>query len=882
MKKFLTDLALHGSAVLAVFALSACGGATGPADTEVALSASASKQSGAPDATALAVRNGDNDAIPEWLPAVAEGQSFSAGDGKTVRFGAGEHWIEKLLSGEVQCTNDFFGRDPIYGVFKACEVRAPVAAPSPVPPSPTPPPPTPSPSPVAWQQVAVEWQQFAVPSPKLVRYGVGDGWVEKTVSGDVQCTNAYFGRDPNFGVFKACQIQVTAVSAPVPPVAPPVPPALPFPTPAPAPAPNPTSVTIAPLGTPRILVSDAPTMDRLRAALASAAPSAVRFKTIVDAQMADPTNSKYWGFQIWYAALIGQVTGEATYCRWAVDRTDAFVQSEEALINANQRATVAADSYLGVGPVVGSLSMVYDWCRPQMSAAQRTRWSTYANQAVWNVWNFNSAKWGNAAHPWTGWSVDNPSNNYYYSFLRATMLLGLASVGENPQAQAWLDKFLNEKMLGQLIPTFNRDLEGGGSREGTGYGVALKNLFDLYYLWEKSTGHRLADHTPHTLASIDKMLHDIVPTLTHVAPTGDHARESTGALFDYHREYLQILAHLYPTDAMSGVAKTLLAKSSVPRMANAFEAWADFIYDTSTITAQPLSRLPTAHWGSGTGQFSMRSAWALDATYANLICGPYTESHAHHDQGSFVLFKGGWLATDENIHSHSGLVQEESAHNLVRIEQNGVVVPQTYNSSCKMQALADTPLYSYGLAVSTPSYAGKAAVQKLEREFLFIKPGVVVVLDRVQTSGPGVKRVWTLNLPATPTVVGDRLSISSGANQLDVQRLAPAGLTTQVKSWPQLNADMLRGARVDVADSQGDASVFLHVLGTDQAFSSAVRSDAAGQIGAEIKLADGSTVIARFSLSGTGGSVEMKNSSGVVTSAGALPTGVQSIARFAN
>jgi hypothetical protein len=641
-------------------------------------------------------------------------------------------------------------------------------------------------------------------------------------------------------------------------------------------------VNIAPLGSPRILVGDVATMTRLRAALSSSAPSAVRFKTIVDGQMADPTNSKYWGFQTWYAALIGQVTNDAAYCRWAVARTDAFVQSEEALIANNQRANVAADSYLDVGPIVGSLSMVYDWCRPQMTDTQRARWATYANQAVWNVWNFKSAKWGNTTYAWTGWSVDNPSNNYYYSFLRATMLLGLASAGENPQAPAWLDKFLVEKMQGQLIPTFNRDLVGGGSREGTGYGVALKGLFDLYYLWEKSTGNRLADSTPHTLASIDKMLHDIVPTLTHVAPTGDHARESTGALFDYHREYLQILSHLYPNDAMAGVSKTLLAQSSVPRMANAFEAWADYLYDPGSLTAQPLSRLPTAHWGSGTGQFSMRSAWALDATYANLICGPYSESHAHHDQGSFVLFKGGWLATDENTNSRSGLVQEEAAHNLVRVEQNGVVVPQTYNSTCNMKALADTPLYSYGLAVSTPSYSGKSAVQKMEREFLFIKPGVVVVLDRVQTSGPGIKRVWTLNLPSAPTVVGDRFSVTSGANQLDVQRLAPAGLTTQVSSWPQLSADMLKGARVDVADSNGDASVFLHVLGTDRAFSSAVRSDAAGQIGAEIKLADGSVVVARFSLAGTGGTVEMKNASNAVTSSGALPTTVQDIPRFAN
>ena len=128
-------------------------------------------------------------------------------------------------------------------------------------------------------------------------------------------------------------------------------------------------------------------------------------------------------------------------------------------------------------------------------------------------------------------------------------------------------------------------------------------------------------------------------------------------------------------------------------MANGFEAWADFLYDQSDLPAQPLSRLPTAHWGSGTGQLSVRSAWTTDATYSNLICGPYTQSHAHRDQGSFVLFKGHWLAFDENIDSHSGLAQGEAAHNLVRIEKRGAVVGQRDDASCAMVALANGPTY---------------------------------------------------------------------------------------------------------------------------------------------------------------------------------------------
>ncbi|MFN0185169.1 MAG: hypothetical protein ACKVQR_15255 [Aquabacterium sp.] len=626
-------------------------------------------------------------------------------------------------------------------------------------------------------------------------------------------------------------------------------------------------------------MADAATLSRLRTALNGNLASATRFRNMVNAQI---NGANYYGFQPWYAALMAQVTGTASYCTYAVNRTESFVASEEALINANQRAVVAGDSYLEVGELIGNMAIVYDWCRAQMNTSQRTRWATYGNQAVWNVWNHTQARWGNTVYAWSGWSVDNPANNYYYSFLRATMLLGLATHGENSSAQGWIDKFRTDKIANQLVPTFNRDLQGGGSREGTGYGTALKGLFDLYYWWEKSTTQRIADLTPHTLASMDKFPHDMVPTLDRIAPTGDHARDSTAALFDYHREYLSILARLYPSDSMAGVVKTVLAQSSVPVMANSFEIWVDYLYDLTDLAAQPLSRLPTARWSNGTGQFSTRSAWATDAAYANLICGPYTESHAHRDQGSFVFFKGNWLALDANLFSHSGIYQNEAAHNLVRVERNGSVVTQVWNASCNLQALADTPHYSYARAVVTPMYAGKPTVVKMEREFLFIKPGTLVVLDRAQTSGTGVRRVFTLNLPAAPTISGAQLSVASGGNQLDVHRLAPTGLTWQAQAWPTLDADMNAGYRVDAGDTAGDSTVFLHVLGADRAVNTATRSDGSGTTGVQVSLANGGTALVRFSTSGSGGTLDLRDGTGTVLFNGALPTTVQTLPRLAN
>jgi len=640
------------------------------------------------------------------------------------------------------------------------------------------------------------------------------------------------------------------------------------------------AVTIAPLGSPRILVSDADTLAHLRGLLNSNAESALRFKTMVDNQIAGVND--YYGFEPWYAALMGQITGVQGYCNYAVTQTEDFVASEEALIQANQRATVAGDSYLEVGPKIGNLALVYDWCRGTMTNGQRQRWMTYANQAVWNVWHHQDAVWGTTAYPWSGWSVDNPVNNYYYSFLEATMLLGLSTHGENPDAPTWLYQFRTAKLKNQLFPTFNRDLVGGGSREGTGYGTAMKNLWRLYDWWERSTGDNVAGKTPHTKASLAHMMHSIVPTLDQLTPTGDHARDSTAALFDYHRDYLQVLMGLYPNNALSGAAKSLLAQSSVPEMQNSFMFYSDYLYDHAGIIARPLTSLQTAYWGSGTGQFSMRSAWNKKAVYANFICGPYSESHAHRDQGSFTLFKGSWLAYDANIDSHSGIQQGEELHNLVRIEDNGAVISQRLEETgagpCEMRALAHNSHYDYASANITPVYGGQPEVAKVEREFLFIKPRTFLVFDRVQASGANTHTVWTLNVPVQPLVNGAAFSIKRGsglnANRLDVLRLSPAGLTTVVRPWPSLDSDLLGGYRVDVADSGAGESYFLHLLDVNKSVLSAVRSDADGQTGAVLVLQDGRKITVRFNNAASGGTLEIRDAADTVVLNEALPVTV--------
>ncbi|MBI5488223.1 MAG: hypothetical protein HY905_12895 [Deltaproteobacteria bacterium] len=623
---------------------------------------------------------------------------------------------------------------------------------------------------------------------------------------------------------------------------------------------------------PRIYLDDA-NRTRLAAMLSEGRAAATRFRDMVDNQL---DGADYYAFRASDAALLWQLTGDASYADYAIGMVEDFVAAEEALIAGGERAEVAADSYLYVGEDVGEVALVYDWCFDRLTTDQRARWLAYADQAVWNVWHPDEATWNGNSFPWSGWSIDNPSNNYYYSFLRATMLLGLAARGELPSAETWISTFRDAKLETQLFPTFERDLTGGGSREGTGYGVSMARLFELYDWWEASTGERVADRTAHTRASLPAMLHSVVPTMDRIAPIGDHARDSTAALFDYHRRYIQILDWLYRSDALAAIGKGFLDACSVPEMGNAFMFLDDFLYDQPELVAAPLDGLYPAYYAPGTGQLYARSSWDVDATWVSFLAGPYTESHAHRDQGSFLVYKREWLADDQNLRSHSGIRQEEELHNLVRIEQGGATVQLAYDTAATLEALADEPLYSYFAADVTPSYGGDPAVTRVEREVVFVKPDVLVVFDRVDAAA-GTRRVWQLNSAAHPSVAGNVIDLSGTSTDFLVWMMAPGGTTADVVDWTT-DDDMNGGWRVDVADdSAGGRSRFLHVLSLDGAATGVGSSDDGTRSGAGISLAAGGSAVVRFENDGWGGTLQLLDAGGGVVLEVVLESGVEAL-----
>jgi hypothetical protein len=614
---------------------------------------------------------------------------------------------------------------------------------------------------------------------------------------------------------------------------------------------------VFPTAHPRIYLT--PNRARLAAALSTQASPATRLKASVDQWLA---GADIWGFEAWTAALIGQLTGNPAYCTKAVATVEAQVAAAEAKIASNQAPAVAGDSYLEIGGMIGDLALVYDWCFPQTTSRQRARWLKYADQAVWNVWHNTTATWGSATIPWSGWATNDPSDNYYYSFLRATMLLGLASKGEDVQADAWITEFHDTKIMNQLVPTFNADLVGGASREGTGYGVAMRRLFELYDLWQATTGENLALKTGHTRASMLAMLHQMVPTRDRVAPTGDLSRDSTAAFFDYHRNYLQELIQLFPSDLLAQRAKTQLLASSVPAMGSSFMLAYDLLYDNANVTAQPVGNLNPTYYAPGIGELYTRSGWDTHATWVNLIAGPYTQSHAHQDQGSLMIYKDGWLAYDSVVTSHSGLPQETTAHGLVRISSGGQPVQQVADTISKLTALHQGAGYTYAAADLTPAYDGNSVVQKVQREMVYLLPDVVIVFDRVQSTS-GTSQTWQLASPVAASISGSTATITNAGHALHVQRISGGAMS--ITSMTSVDSDYSGGYRLDETMAGGD-NRYLHVLSIDGSVSSTTSAGDATHPGVTVHLSNGHNATVTFTRDTAGASLVLD---GVTKSLGA-------------
>ncbi len=540
----------------------------------------------------------------------------------------------------------------------------------------------------------------------------------------------------------------------------------------------------------------------------------------IDLTYLDPSRTAYTRFRNWvdsavngspgYAyeardsVLMYRISRDVKYCNHAVGLVEQQVAQAEAAIAAGQRPAIAADSYLEVGPMIADLAMTYDTCAARVTSSQRQRWSAYAQQAIWNVWNHQDARWGNTSHPWSGWSVNNPGNNYYFSFVEATMMWALAT--RNP---TWMALLKTDKL--PKLEAYYRNMPTGGSLEGTGYGTAQMRLFELYRIWRDATGIDLANANPHATSTIQWWVHGTVPTRTHFAPIGDQSRNSVPELYDYHRRLVLEARRLTNDPAAQRIASWWLNTISVQQMAQG----ANFRYDLLPPGSNGSAPTALHYHGSATGHLFARSSWDTTAMWMSYVAGPYNESHAHQDQGAFTLYARDWLAVTENIWSRSGIQQGTEVHNTMRFERSNTSTAQCTapandrivhqcESPQSIATMTVTPGANGAITVDsdlTPVYRGNPALTRWTRNLQFANRRLTVRDNFIL--GSGTTAFFQVQVPVQPTVSGSTIT----AGNLRVRVLEPANATITLRNWNTVNAsEFTKGWRIDIG---GGTSTYL-------------------------------------------------------------------------
>jgi hypothetical protein len=541
----------------------------------------------------------------------------------------------------------------------------------------------------------------------------------------------------------------------------------------------------------------------------SGLPTARPFIALTDYTSVNTTRQEYLRFKNWVdqavfqnnpgyaytsadAVIMYAITGNDAYITHAITEAEALVVEAEGAIAQGQTPPVSADSYLEAWWYIEQIALAYDYGYDRLTPQQRTRWTSYMQQTVYNIWNPQSAAWGGTPHPWTGWAINDAGNNYFFGHIKTTMYVALAL-----QSQVWIDFLRTNKF--PLITSYYADIPGGGTREGTGYGTAIGSLFDDFRLWKASTGENLAALTPHTKETIDYWIHATVPTMDRFAPIGDQSRVSNPEIFDYQRNLILNAVALSSGTAQAGRGVWWLEQIDLQQNAQGFTLRPTLL----TVADSAVAPTSLAYHATGTGDFFVRSSWNEDALWMAVKAGPLDQSHAHSDQGSFTLAKGDWLTVTSNVWSHSGLQGNlygdinTAAHNVLRFARNGTVINQNTSVSSMTQSTQNG--VTTVNATLTNAYSSNAsAVQSWTRQFTFNAQNQTLrVVDTCQVAA-NVSAVFQVHVPLQP-VQQPNGSIRAG----NLVILPGSGTTVALVNMTTVDADFLGGWRIDITNANG-------------------------------------------------------------------------------
>lgn len=467
------------------------------------------------------------------------------------------------------------------------------------------------------------------------------------------------------------------------------------------------------------------------------------------------------------------------------------------------------------------LMLAFDWCRSTFTPAEIqtivTRWNGYMDRELADTLG-NQGK---------------EANNYWAGRTRNLLLWGIASTGDNPRAQEFIDDALDIRM-GVQFARWDRDFGAGGVfPEGDDYGVVSLSYPLIAFATAADFGYDPLLHEPYYTEAIYALIYGSTPGPSSI--TGAAANQVS--FFPFNDD-----EHFYDGGAINlrtylGDFATYLGAHS-PGTGNGRHALAwraatgagrRWMFDALGTSGDPssLATLPLDYYAKGAEVLDVRTGHSADATQAHLQLGtPGGIDHRHLDGGSFQLWrKGRWITRESTGYEDflTGFMGQDRAksddalaHNALLFEgrstgiwigDSGPLAESPGGDQPRglphVVRLQHAPQFAYAVVDLADAYRNgldtrvdwpyaDAAV----REFLFVRPlQAMIVLDRMRgssdslrsfygtgnwleqgprESGADVRRTFVMHFEQRPVAdSGSRMIATVGTQRAELLTLLP-------------------------------------------------------------------------------------------------------------
>lgn len=509
---------------------------------------------------------------------------------------------------------------------------------------------------------------------------------------------------------------------------------------------------------------------------------------IKDELKAGNSNMQY-SFRASEAAILWVITKEKKY----LDLTKLLLEKSIGYyeVRLNNNMAVSGQNF----PII-SLLCAYDWVYNDLTAEERaslgTRLYKATNDLAWhgkgvrekrqreNISDYKSSFSGSAALPW---------------------YVGLTFYGDGIDDEACKQMLRNGYDQHQKMTVHRAKMVGrsGGINSGTiamGFDNYPMAEFNFIYTFRSATGIDLAPQMKYMMGYLHYFDWMRLPENREFG-LGDsnHSNNKLPRRSIVHiREIANLMVASQPEKF--NWFSSLLARYNEPNNRALSMPFMPLLHryhfenDEAEVIADAPNRQSKRF--NNLGHIVMRSGLGDKDTYAVFLTERRDRSRQHYDLNHFVIYKNGYRALDSGTRPQLG--QHTShyygrtvAHNCVTIYMPGEKLPkywgkvakneesapvpndggQRVNKGGKLLAYKESADYVYIASDATKCYHSDKADQVV-REFVWIKPDIFVVYDRVVSDKPEYAKSWLYHTASEPVMTGksEFMEVSQGGKSI--------------------------------------------------------------------------------------------------------------------